>query len=203
MQLALLTVLLPTCLAFGSEVPYDPSRIRSYLVARSPDRDLRYFAQASNDSGDVQNTGVTGKRLALVASHRPFFSSPTGALLKSVAFPGWGQWSNGKKQKAAIYFAVETYFVTKALIWRHRARESGIEYDAYDHRRDRRNFFTWLTGITIFVSMFDAYADSYLLDLERTRQLDDEFWGGKAHSDLDLDALGHNRPLRLSVGLSF
>jgi hypothetical protein len=108
-----------------------------------------------------------------------FFHSPTGALLRSVAFPGWGQWSNGKKRKAAIYFAIETYFLTKAMVWRHRARESGIDFATFDSARDRRNYFYWLTGMTIFISMFDAYGDRYLLTLERTREAGDEYWGGR------------------------
>lgn len=127
--------------------------------------------------------------------HQSFFQSPTGKMLRSVAFPGWGQWSNGKKQKAAVYFAIETYFLTKALIWRHRATQrahiwensctpdGGCDVSAfndYDTARDRRNYFYWLTGATIFVAMFDAYADAYLLTLERTRDKDDDFWGGHA-----------------------
>lgn len=127
--------------------------------------------------------------------HRSFFQSPTGKLLRSVAFPGWGQWSNGKKQKAAVYFAIETYFLTKALIWRHRAAQrlpiwensctpdGGCDVQAfndYDTARDRRNYFYYLTGATVFISMFDAYADAYLLTLERTRNEGDEYWGGHA-----------------------
>lgn len=107
-----------------------------------------------------------------------FLQSPTGTLLKSVAFPGWGQWSNGKKQKAAIYFGIESYWITKALIWRHRARTAD-DFSDFTHARDRRNYFYWLTGITVFVSMFDAYADRYLLTLERTRDMPDEFWGDR------------------------
>lgn len=111
-----------------------------------------------------------------------FISSPTGTLLKSVAFPGWGQWANGKKQKAAIYFGIESYWITKALIWRHRARTAD-DFAEYTHAQDRRNFFYWLTGITVFVSMFDAYADRYLLTLERTRNMPEDFWG--THPELE------------------
>lgn len=111
-----------------------------------------------------------------------FLSSPTGTLLKSVAFPGWGQWANGKKQKAAIYFGIESYWVTKALIWRHRARTAD-DFAEFTHAQDRRNFFYWLTGITVFVSMFDAYADRYLLTLERTRNMPEDFWG--LHPELE------------------
>jgi hypothetical protein len=112
-----------------------------------------------------------------------------------VAFPGWGQWSNGKKQKAAVYFGIETYFLTKSLIWRHRTSDRLHEWErtdpdsgatrlaafnSFDSARNSRNYFYWLTGITVFISMFDAYSDSYLLTLERTRKMGDEYWGGQA-----------------------
>lgn len=124
----------------------------------------------------VSSPAVKELRESRTLRSENFFSSPTGTLLKSVAFPGWGQWSNGKKQKAAIYFGIESYWITKALIWRHRARTAENLAD-YTHAQDRRNYFYWLTGITVFVSMFDAYADRYLLTLERTRNMPEEFWG--------------------------
>lgn len=138
-------------------------------------------------------TGVS--RRARHLSGGGFSHSPTGALLKSVAFPGWGQWSNGKKQKAAVYFGIETYFLTKALIWRHRtfdrlhawgntdpgdATARQAAFNNFDSARNSRNYFYWLTGITVFISMFDAYADSYLLTFERTRNMGDDYWGGQA-----------------------
>jgi hypothetical protein len=109
--------------------------------------------------------------------------------------PGWGQWSNGKRQKAGIYAGIETYFFTKALIWRGRASdrlqawdtscdsEGGCDpalFNSFDSARDRRNYFYWLLGTTIFVSMFDAYADRYLITLEQTRNKGDDYWGGQA-----------------------
>jgi hypothetical protein len=139
--------------------------------------------------------GSGARRHARLPSPGGFFRSPTGTLLKSVAFPGWGQWSNGKKQKAAVYFGIETYFLTKALIWRHRALDRlsvwertnrgdvaalRAAFNTYDSARNSRNYFYWLTGITAFISMFDAYADSYLLILERTRKMGDDYWGGQA-----------------------
>ena len=63
------------------------------------------------------------------------------------------------------------------------ASESGCNVQAftsYDTARDRRNYFYWLTGVTVFISMFDAYADAYLLTLERTRNEGDDYWGGHA-----------------------
>jgi hypothetical protein len=95
-----------------------------------------------------------------------------------VAFPGWGQWYNGKRQKAGVYFGVESYFITKSLIWRHRAR-AAANLTEFSHARDRRNYFTWLAGVTIFISMFDAYADRYLLTLEQTRHEGEEYWSSR------------------------
>jgi len=124
-----------------------------------------------------------------------FFHSPTSKLLRSVVIPGWGQWSNGKKQKAAIVVAIEGYFFTKAMIWRGRTLDrlhdwertcdagncDNVVFNDYSSARDKRNYFYWLTGFTIFVSMFDAYADAYLLSMERTQDKPDDFWGGQAN----------------------
>ena len=120
----------------------------------------RHTLERQTDSlpptGDSILTGAALKALSApggdtaegLAIEPGFFNSPTGALLRSVAFPGWGQWSNGKKTKAAVCFAVETFFITKALIWRHRARESGLDFDTFDFARNRRNLYYWLTGFT-------------------------------------------------------
>jgi len=138
------------------------------LAALAPDSTHPPAARPTADSGGVR----------LKAPRTDFFESPTGALLKSVAFPGWGQWANGKKQKAAVYFGIEGYFITKALIWRHRARQN-VDFATFNHARDRRNYFYWFTGLTIFVSMFDAYTDRYLLTLEQMRDRPDDYWGGQ------------------------
>ncbi|MEW5876384.1 MAG: hypothetical protein AB1752_14555 [Candidatus Zixiibacteriota bacterium] len=135
----------------------------------------------------------------LYHENKGFFQSPTGTLLKSAVIPGWGQWSNGKKQKAAIYAGIEAYFFTKAMIWRGRTSDRLQDwqvtcdagdcdedlFSSYDSARDRRNYFYWLLGTTIFVSMFDAYADRYLLTLEQTKDKGDDFWGGEKTSSAD------------------
>jgi hypothetical protein len=183
-------------------------------VAAHADAGLRSYAAPppSIDSGTAipgmapPATDSAGRAASLVppasdtvmVPRSAFFESPTGTLLKSVAFPGWGQWSNGKKQKAAIYFSIESYFIVKALIWRHRARQD-VGFSTFMHARDRRNYFYWLTGATIFVSMFDAYADRYLLLLERTRNEPEEYWGAPSQA-----GRWYSPPeWRLSIGLRF
>jgi hypothetical protein len=174
--------------------PEEPAGVTS-PTADSTDQMLPVFGPATPNR--EHGPGQLGPRRSNDKSQEPrvsFSQSPTGKLFRSVALPGWGQWSNGKKQKAAVYFGIESYFLTKALIWRHRAAdrltvwenscgESGCDakaFNNYDTARDRRNYFYWLTGVTVFISMFDAYADAYLLSLERTRDKGDDYWGGRA-----------------------
>ncbi len=175
-------------------VQTDSSRILAPLLRDSLSLPRDSSAHAAKAPGPRTSEHRAGHGLP----PRPggFFRSPTGTLLKSVAFPGWGQWSNGKKQKAAVYFGIETFFLTKALIWRHRAsdrlrtwentdptNETALReaFSSYDSARNSRNYFYWLAGITTFISMFDAYADCYLLTLENTRKMGDDYWGGQAN----------------------
>ena len=158
----------------------DPTPDTANPVFDSGPRPTDPIGQPFQMTDDPKQASEVGDIARRSLKSETFFSSPTGTLLKSVAFPGWGQWSNGKKQKAAVYFGIESYWITKALIWRHRARTAD-DLSEFAHARDRRNYFYWLTGITVFVSMFDAYADRYLLTMERTRNMPDEFWGDVNH----------------------
>ena len=179
--------------AFGQSASDPPPSNPPPIVdsTSSPIGPTGSFQLGGDQAIPMPDTTLSGRSLKSAS----FFSSPTGTLLKSVAFPGWGQLANGKKQKAAIYFAVESYWITKALIWRHRARTAD-SFSEFSHAQDRRNYFYWLTGITVFVSMFDAYADRYLLTLERTRDEGGDFWG-------DVDGLGANSRWRLTLAIKF
>lgn len=103
--------------------------------------------------------------------------SPTGALLRSVVFPGWGQYANGRKVKAGLIFAIESWFIYKAVKdgadaadWRDKWKSTPdslgalkLEYfNQYTKYRDQRNTNIWYTAITVFLSMFDAYVDAHL-----------------------------------------
>lgn len=114
-----------------------------------------------------------------------FWDQPTGALFKSVLFPGWGQYANKKYQKAAIIFGLESFFIAKAVQYFQRTRdrfdtfqqtEDRADFDAYDNARTTRNKYYWFVAGTIFISMWDAYADAHLKPFEEVKD-DDEFWG--------------------------
>ncbi len=103
--------------------------------------------------------------------------SPTLTMFKSVVFPGWGQAANRKYLKAALVFALETYFISRAIdfagkasdwrkIWKATPASLATAKEAafrqYADYRDSRNSNLWGTAITIFLSMFDAYVDAHL-----------------------------------------
>lgn len=104
----------------------------------------------------------------------PKKSTPTVALFKSVAFPGWGQYSNKKYLKAGLVLVVESYFIYKAVDngrkasdWREKWKnETGTlkddYFNTYADYRDERNANLWYTALTVFLSMFDAYVDAHL-----------------------------------------
>lgn len=111
--------------------------------------------------------------------------SPTGALLRSVAFPGWGQFYNRKYFKSAIVFGAEATFITLAAIEWSRMNEHKKnfqnpdypnrywEFEQFEFYEDRRNLFLWITAGIVFLSMFDAYVDAHLynFDQEEVRDL--------------------------------
>lgn len=101
--------------------------------------------------------------------------SPTGALLRSVAFPGWGQLYNRKYFKALLLGGTEIGFGISAGVQWHRrdvhkkrfdsATDPGVrafEESQFQFYEDNRNLFLWLVAGTIFYSMLDAYVDAHL-----------------------------------------
>jgi len=105
--------------------------------------------------------------------------SPMGALLRSVAFPGWGQFYNRRYFKGVVVFGAETTFITLAAIeWnrmiKHKRNFQNPDYpdrywefEQFEFYEDRRNLFLWITAGIVFLSMFDAYVDAHLYNFDR------------------------------------
>ncbi len=107
--------------------------------------------------------------------------SPTGALFRSVAFPGWGQLYNRKYLKAGLVFGVETTFLVLMVIdWdrmnEHKKLFDSLpenhqdkywEYEQYKFYKDRKNLYLWSILTTVFLSMFDAYVDAHLYNFDK------------------------------------
>lgn len=122
------------------------------------------FAQSTNaDSLRVQES-------ISLAPTKPK-KNPNGAVLRSLLVPGWGQYYNGQKWKAALVCAAEVSEVGVAIFWH---RESKRVNDArykliYE---DYRNAAYWFLAGTIVLSMLDAYVDAQLSDFDESPELE-------------------------------
>ncbi len=138
----------------------------------------------------VVDTGLVVEEYEDVAYDQLQTRSPTGAMLRSMAFPGWGQLYNKKYLKAMIVFGGETFLVVQAVRYWGKTDEwfdryTSTEDDAlrfqyynneYLFHKDRRNLYLYFSGLAIFLSMVDAYVDAHLanFDIDITPPFDPE-----------------------------
>jgi hypothetical protein len=103
--------------------------------------------------------------------------SPTGALWRSFAVPGWGQFYNGKPWKAGVIIAaeagtlamaVDNYLTSRRYLREARAtQDRKIKYGKLVRREDyivETEFWGWLFVGILAYSMMDAYVDAHLAD---------------------------------------
>jgi len=112
--------------------------------------------------------------------------SPFGALLRSVAFPGGGQFYNRKTLKGSVIFAAESGLIIAAVVeWQRRDQhlrnfsqlpsgspDKASEFEFYQYYRDMRNTHLWSAAGIVFFSMLDAYVDAHLFNFEREKMKD-------------------------------
>ena len=97
---------------------------------------------------------------------------PTVTLFKSMLVPGWGQITNKAYFKAGLAIGLETWFLTNAIINNTKMNDALDAYHAepgnldhyydYQYYHGLRSDYLWGLGITVFISMFDAYVDAHL-----------------------------------------
>lgn len=99
--------------------------------------------------------------------------SPSGAALRSLVIPGWGQYYNGKKIKAGLAFAGEAGLLGMALHWNSRAADAKRANDETRQLQyeDWRNGCYWGLAALIVYSMLDAYVDAQLSDFDESPAL--------------------------------
>ena len=170
---AFILALLP-CLfassAFGAS-PQDSLDVDTTVVDESPDLpsiDTLLFVPDREvpAAADVTNSVNLEKHL---------YQQPTVALFKSMLVPGLGQLGNRRYTKALFFAGLESWLIASSLHYASQAadaRENYLAaddlsarrdyYNLYDNKRKNRNKFAWVAGLTIFISMFDAYVDAHL-----------------------------------------
>jgi len=165
-------VLLLGCLSAGASVPGDSAQSDTTTIVPSPAPSrtvdtILFLPQVEvTPTSEVTNPTDLEKHLT---------QQPTVALFKSMLVPGLGQLGNRRYVKAAVVAGLEGWLIGMAV---HRGMQANdardlylSEEDAsrrwtlfyeYDRVRKSRNKYLWFAGLTIFVSMFDAYVDAHL-----------------------------------------
>lgn len=120
-----------------------------------------------------------GTSASAPAEARPDQVSPRGALLRSVAIPGWGQLATGHPRKAGVllggaaglgaWIALETDRAGDAA---DRARAAATDEEFYRHKaeRDRHverrdGLVSWLLFLWMY-NMLDAYIEGHFVDFD-------------------------------------
>jgi len=128
-------------------------------------------------------------------------------MLRSLAFPGWGQLENAQPAKAALVMAVEGGLFASAVVEFRRsdrafeahiaaanrgdADEADRLYQLYEDRRTRATGRFWWAAFAIMISALDAYVDAYLRDFDVEPAI-----------DIDLPAPPTERPGQAPAGVS-
>jgi len=128
---------------------------------------------------------------AIIQRQNPDTSSsditPRGALLRSLVFPGWGQWYNGKKIKSAVIFSAEAGCIAGFCIQYSRMQKSSSDAEREFYRDDRNKFVWWFAGIVIY-SMLDSYIDAYLKNFKK---------------DMDINVVHRESGTRVTLNVQF
>jgi hypothetical protein len=94
--------------------------------------------------------------------HKPFFSSPTGVMLRSLVVPGWGQATNGAWVKAVLVAGGESALIATLIRDSNKLKDLDPNSVEYNDVYDRRNREAWWLGGVVFLSMVDAFVDAHL-----------------------------------------
>lgn len=107
---------------------------------------------------------------AAADSTRTVTKSPKGAMLRSMIFPGWGQWYNQKRLKAVVVFGAEVGLLTNSIYLNQKcqASQTTLEREFYINNRNLSNW--WLLGVILF-SMADAFVDAHLYHFDESPEL--------------------------------
>ncbi|HLG94515.1 MAG TPA: DUF5683 domain-containing protein, partial [candidate division Zixibacteria bacterium] len=143
--------------------------IRAQINA--PDTALDSLTRPETDTVIVQGSDTTSLETGtLVWDKKSNLRSPSGALLRSLAVPGWGQLYNKKPLKAVIVAGGQGVLLGTAVVEWKRATDAkndtslplATRLEDYRLHTNNRNMLLWLYAAATVVSMLDAYVDAHL-----------------------------------------
>ena len=138
-------------------------------------------SQAPGDSSGVvsaapRTSASFGER------QRPWHQQPWSIMARSAILPGWGQFKNGRPLKAGLAIALEGVAAARVISAGNdvdaalaREDEALARGDAaaaeaaradYDEAFNRRTTAGWVLGLSVVLSMVDAYVDAHLLQFD-------------------------------------
>lgn len=107
--------------------------------------------------------------------------SPTGAIYRSIALPGWGQWYVERYWKAPLFFGATAFTITNVIVQHNRFTTRQREFDTTtnqfaksillqqkENSRNQRDLFAFFTLLIYGVTAIDAYTDAHLFDFTVT-----------------------------------
>jgi hypothetical protein len=94
--------------------------------------------------------------------------STTGAVLRSMVIPGWGQFYNESYVKAAGFALLQGTLIVSASHENDQMMrfKTGGDFRLEKFYRNSRNKLLWWLAGTILLSMGDAYVDAHLYKLD-------------------------------------
>ena len=131
---------------------------------------IKNFAQTNRDNDfsiTAPQDSVQGEKPDTVTVVK---KSPTGAMLRSLFVPGWGQLYNGKWFKAILVCGTEIGLVANAVYQNQMAVQSTFSEERAWYQ-DNRNLSVWWLLATILLSMADAFVDAHLYDFDESPDL--------------------------------
>jgi len=113
---------------------------------------------------------MPGAVAAAVDSQQVAKRSPTAAMVRSLLVPGWGQWYNGKKWKAALVFGAELGLAANAALQNQYLQRTRDPL-AREYYLSNRNTSNWILALVVVLSMLDAYVDAHFADFDESPDL--------------------------------
>jgi hypothetical protein len=98
------------------------------------------------------------------------YPSPSGAMWRSLAVPGWGQAYNKKWLKAGIFAAAEIGLTANAII-QNQYKQKATSWAEEEYYRNNRSLSIWWLAGVILYSMGDAYVDAHLYHFDDEKSL--------------------------------
>ncbi len=95
------------------------------------------------------------------------FNTPLKPMLKSMVIPGWGQYSNNIKHKAALFLAGDAFLLYRGLDLNSQMSDFQKNSPGWKQKKDDRNRYLLFSGLTAFLSVSDVYFSSYFRYLDK------------------------------------